>query len=185
MCVANSEARLHFDIYDFEGTAQVDCYDLGDLLRSLDIVPTQASVQKFGGTKKKGEKKLSLEEFLPIYSQFKKDKDVGAYEDFAECMKVYDKMDNGTMMEAELAHILMSLGEKLGDSECEEIMAICSGPADEEGNIKYERKFHVKNKTIGSAVCGRFHLSDIKSFSIVHANWLMCDISINIDLFWM
>lgn len=78
---------------------------------------------------------------MPIYSQIKKDivKDVGAYEDFAECMKVYDKMENGTMLEAELAHILQSLGEKLNDKECDDIMAACvTGQPDEEGNIKYD-----------------------------------------------
>lgn len=53
---------------------------------------------------------LTLEEFLPIYSQVKKDKDVGAYEDFHEGLKVYDKAENGTMMAAELAHVLLSLG---------------------------------------------------------------------------
>lgn len=108
----------------------------------MDLVPTQAAVLKAGGTKKLGEKKLALEEFLPIFSQMKKDKDVGAFEDFAECMKVYDKMDNGTMLEAELAHILMSLGEKLNDRECDEIMQACVvGPPDEDGNIKYDGEF--------------------------------------------
>lgn len=135
------EARLHFDIYDFEGIGKVDCFHLGDLLRSLDVVPTQAAVLKAGGTKKVGEKKLALEEFLPIFSQIKKEKDQGVFEDFAECMKVYDKMENGGMLEAELAHILMSLGEKLNDRECDEIMAACVvGQPDEDGNIKYERK---------------------------------------------
>lgn len=130
---------MHFDIYDFEGIGKVDAFHLGDLLRSMDIVPTQAAVLKSGGSAKLGEKKLALEEFLPIYSQFKKDRDVGAFEDFAECMKVYDKMENGTMLEAELAHILMSLGEKLGDRECDEIMHECVvGAPDEDGNIKYE-----------------------------------------------
>lgn len=135
---------MHFDIYDFDGIGKVDAFHLGDLLRSLDVVPTQAAVLKAGGTKKVGEKKLELEEFLPIFSQLKKDKDVGAYEDMAECMKVYDKMDNGTMLEAELAHILMSLGEKLNDHECDEIMQACVvGAPDEDGNIKYDGKRRV------------------------------------------
>lgn len=119
----------------------MDCFYLGDLLRSLDLVPTQAAVLKAGGTKKVGEKQLTLEEFLPVYSQVKKEivKDVGAFEDFAECMKVYDKMENGTMLEAELAHILQSLGEKLNDKEADEIMHECVvGAPDEEGNIKYD-----------------------------------------------
>jgi len=85
------KARHHFDIYDFEGEAKVDYFNLGDLLRSLDTRPTNAMVEKSGGTKKKGEKKMSFEEFLPIYSQIKKEKEVGAYEDFMEGLKVYDK----------------------------------------------------------------------------------------------
>lgn len=96
-------------------------------------------VEKNGGTKKRGEKKLTLEEFLPIYSQVKKEKECGAYEDFIEGLKVYDKNENGCMMEAELAHVLLSLGEKLSDAECEEIMSSVSGGADEDGLIKYDQ----------------------------------------------
>lgn len=131
--------KLHFDIYDFEGIGKVDAYNLGDLLRSLDLRPTNAIVEKNGGTKRRGEKKLTLEEFLPIYSQVKKEKESGAYEDFIEGLKVYDKHENGTMMEAELAHVLLSLGEKLTDPECEEIFSSISGNTDDDGFIKYEQ----------------------------------------------
>ena len=58
-----------------------------------------------------GEKKLKVEEFLPIYSEAKKSKDYGTLEDFMECMKLYDKAENGTMLGAELNHILLSLGK--------------------------------------------------------------------------
>lgn len=58
-----------------------------------------------------GEKTISLEEFLPIYSQVKKDKDQGVYEDFIECLKLYDKAENGLMSYAELHHILLTLGK--------------------------------------------------------------------------
>ena len=58
-----------------------------------------------------GEKKFKLDEFLPIFSQVKKDKDMGTYEDFMECLKLYDKNGDGTMIGAELYHILVSLGK--------------------------------------------------------------------------
>lgn len=66
---------------------------------------------KFGGTEKRGEKTMSVEEFLPIFSDAKKDKDQGCYEDFLECLKLYDKQENGTMLLAELSHLLVTLGE--------------------------------------------------------------------------
>lgn len=53
---------------------------------------------------------MKLDEFLPIYSQSKKDKEQGCYEDFIECLKLYDKQENGTMLGAELTHILLALG---------------------------------------------------------------------------
>jgi len=141
------KARLHFDIYDFEGEAKVDNVNLGDLLRSLDVRPSQATIEKSGGTKKKGEKMMTFEEFLPIYSQVKKDKDVGAFEDFMEGLKVYDKAENGTMLAGELAHVMLSLGEKLTDPEVEDILKACAGQEDEDGFVKYEA--FIKNVMTG------------------------------------
>lgn len=131
--------KHHFDIYDFEGVGKVDAYNLGDLLRSLDLRPTNQSIEKNGGVKRQGEKKLTLEEFLPIYSQVKKEKEQGAYEDFIEGLKLYDKHDNGSMLEAELAHIMLSLGEKLSDAECEELLTSVKVTTDDDGFIKYEQ----------------------------------------------
>lgn len=139
--------KHHFDIYDFEGIGKVDAYNLGDLLRSLDLRPTNAIIEKNGGAKKRGEKLLTLEEFLPIYSQVKKEKESGAYEDFIEGLKLYDKHDNGSMLEAELAHILLSLGEKLTDAETEELLSSIQVQTDDDGFIKYEQ--FVKKLTTG------------------------------------
>lgn len=52
-----------------------------------------------------------LDEFLPIFSQVLKDKDQGVYEDFVECLKLYDKAEDGHMIGGELTHILLSLGK--------------------------------------------------------------------------
>lgn len=103
-------AEFAFSIYDSDGTNVIDAVNLGDVLRALNLNPTNATIEKLGGTKKKGEKKLKLDEFLPIFSQCKKDKEQGCYEDFLECLKLYDKAENGTMLSAELSHTLLSLG---------------------------------------------------------------------------
>nr|CAH7741487.1 unnamed protein product [Callosobruchus chinensis] len=104
-------ANFVFSIYDFEGNGTVDAVNLGDMLRALNLNPTLATIEKVGGTKKKNEKKLKIDEFLPIFSQVKKDKEQGNFDDFLECLKLYDKEENGTMMAAELAHTLLSLGK--------------------------------------------------------------------------
>ncbi|XKL66484.1 hypothetical protein PGB90_009904 [Kerria lacca] len=131
------KANFAFSIYDTDGSGAVDAYQLGDLLRACDLNPTNALIEKMGGTKKKGEKTISLEEFLPIYSQTKKDKDQGVFEDFIECLKLYDKQEDGHMLGAELLHILLSLGEKLTDAEIEEVAKDCLDPEDEDGMVPY------------------------------------------------
>ena len=79
-------------------------------------------------------------QFFPIYSEVKKSKDTGSYEDFVECLKLYDKMENGTMMLGELEHILLSLGEKLEREEVDILIKECCDPEDDDGFIPYERK---------------------------------------------
>jgi len=90
-----------------------------------------------GGKKKRGEQLLTIEEFLPIYGQVKKEKEQGCYEDFLECLKLYDKNEDGTMLLAELHHTLLALGEVLTEDQVVEVFKDCMGAEDDEGNIKY------------------------------------------------
>lgn len=85
--------------------------DLGNFVRALNLNPSLETLEKLGQTKKRGEKYITFEEFLPIYSQLKKEiKDQGCYEDFVECLKLYDKEENGKMLLGELHHSLVTLG---------------------------------------------------------------------------
>lgn len=54
---------------------------------------------------------LKVDEFLPIFAQVKNAKDEGGFEDFMEVLRLYDKHENGTMLFAELQHILMAVGK--------------------------------------------------------------------------
>ncbi|RLU21090.1 hypothetical protein DMN91_007706 [Ooceraea biroi] len=112
----DNEAEFAFSIYDEDGTNVIDAVNLGNVLRALNLNPTNATIEKLGGTKKKGEKKLKLDEFLPIFSQCKKDKEQGCYEDFLEC-------------------------ERLTDAECDEVIKDCMDAEDEDGFIPYARKY--------------------------------------------
>ena len=54
---------------------------------------------------------------MPIYSQVKNDKDQGVYADFVECLKQYDKQEDGKMLGAELTHILLAIGERISRTD--------------------------------------------------------------------
>lgn len=142
LCFIILEATAVFEVYDFDGSGTVDAINVGDMLRALNTNPTLATIEKVSGTTKKGEKKLKLDEFLPIYSQIKKDKEQGCYEDFLECLKLYDKAENGLMLAGELTHNLLSLGEKLTEAECDAICKDCLDPEDEDGFIPYARMYY-------------------------------------------
>lgn len=81
------------------------------LLKALNCNPTLKYIEKLGGTKKRGEKIIPIEEFLQIFSEVKKEKEQGCYEDFIECLKLYDKREDGKMVLAELSYALLALGK--------------------------------------------------------------------------
>jgi len=130
------EFRDAWGLFDKQGDGKVECGELGDILRAFKLNPTQAEVKKtVAEIDTSGEKRITFEEFLPIYHTFSKKKTGGSFEHFAEAFRIFDRESNGMVSMAEIRHLLTSLGERLSNSEVE---ILTSGREDSNGMVNYE-----------------------------------------------
>jgi myosin light chain 6 len=128
------EYQETFNLFDNRGDGKIYAHQLGEVLRAMGQNPTEAEVKKCG-YHNDPDFRISFEMFLPILATISKNRDNSTLEDFVEGFRVFDKEQNGTISSAELRHLLTSLGERLHDDECEQLLV---NQEDSQGNVNYE-----------------------------------------------
>uniref|UniRef100_H2Y9S9 EF-hand domain-containing protein n=3 Tax=Ciona savignyi TaxID=51511 RepID=H2Y9S9_CIOSA len=114
-------------------------YDqVGDLFRAISLNPTCEDVENALGNPSKEDmnsKTLNMEEFVPVYTKLITEFTEGTFDDILEGVRVFDKEGNGTVMGAEIRHVLRTLGEKM---TTQEISACMDGQEDMSGTINID-----------------------------------------------
>ncbi|XP_043847784.1 myosin light polypeptide 6-like [Dromiciops gliroides] len=123
---------------DHTGYGKILYSQCGNVMGALGQNPTNAEVLKDLGNPKSAEmnvKVLDFEHFLTMLQTVAKNKDQGIYEGYIKGLPVFDKEGNGTVVGAEIRHVLIALGEKMTEEEVEVLVA---GHEDSTGYINYE-----------------------------------------------
>lgn len=128
------ECKECFSLFDKDGDGKIQAQELGTVVRSLGLNPTEAEVQDIirnlirGGT-------FGFPELLQVVASLLSGARTSE-DEIREAFKVFDRDGNGYVNAAELKHVMTNLGEKLTDSEVDEMIREIDVEGD--GQINYE-----------------------------------------------
>ena len=126
-----------FEVFSRTGNQEIRYEDFGNVLRALNLNPTEEDVCKVlnnPSSEEMSSKMLTYDEFLPLYAEIEKIPS-GTYDDILEGLRVFDKEGNGIVMGVEIRHVLRTLGERMTREQVDDVM---QGHEDISGAVNVE-----------------------------------------------
>jgi len=123
-----------FTLYDKDGDGKISCQELGTVIRSLGMNPTEAEVEDISRNMIRGPT-FGLPELLQVMARFMGESR-NKREEIRESFSVFDRDGTGMISAAELRHVMTNIGEKLSDQEVDEMIREIE--VDRDGQINYE-----------------------------------------------
>ncbi|KAI8354399.1 hypothetical protein B0O80DRAFT_386184 [Mortierella sp. GBAus27b] len=133
-----AELKSTFQLFDKNGDGSISSQELESAMRALGQKPTQAEVQELiKNADLDGNGKISFSEFVVMMTR---DSDTGGVSsresELKAAFSVFDKDGDGIITTKEVFQALTNLGERLTQSEIEEM--IREADKDSDGKISYD-----------------------------------------------
>ena len=108
-------------MFDKSQRGQVATSELGNLVRALNINPTETEIQEMvAKVDPKQSGNFSCQDIEKVVSERGKDKET--LQDLVDALKVFDSDHDGKITVRDFKHAMMTMGERMGEREIEEIV---------------------------------------------------------------
>ncbi|KAL1489626.1 hypothetical protein ABEB36_013570 [Hypothenemus hampei] len=139
-----NDIKEAFDLFDVQGTGQIDSKDLKVAIRALGFEPKKEEIKKMiADIDKGGTGKISYEDFLELMSIKMAEKD--SKEEILKAFRLFDDDETGKISFKNLKRVAKELGENLTDEELQEM--IDEADRDGDGEISQEEFLRIMKKT--------------------------------------
>ncbi|XP_019395867.1 PREDICTED: centrin-2 [Crocodylus porosus] len=138
------EIREAFDLFDTDGTGNIDVKELKVAMRALGFEPKKEEIKKMiSDIDKEGTGKISFHDFLAVMTQKMAEKD--SKEEILKAFKLFDDDETGKISFKNLKRVAKELGENLTDEELQEM--IDEADRDGDGEVNEQEFLRIMKKT--------------------------------------
>jgi len=117
------EFKQHFMKFDHDKSGNIDQQELGDVLRSMNMNPSEQELEQMISLASEGNElrtAITYEQFLKMI--WKKVSAENTESDIVNAFKLFDHNDSGTIESQEMLFVLSNLGEKMTQEQAQEVV---------------------------------------------------------------